>query len=299
MAAEVAKQLSYSNVVQQDPSTSGGGRSAELKAQPVPATDQSVPNHSESKENVKPVEHNEHENAADDGSEERTKIEKPVKKVEYVPASPPKDNPWLRNKKASANTTNATSSISSGQQTAAVKSQKQAEKPKTVKSPRNNKSAPSTGGGGHKEKSSGRGRAEKHEAPKDDVSKSGKKDSTESKPPPRKKVYESAPPPKVNAWSKGKTSPAASIEPPVFNSDVNMTNISQSTNIAAEVPVVVQEPVAVAAVLPPTNAAPPAPPAAVPTVAASKGNFLYFYLIFINCHFQNLSKCGWLFFMFV
>ena len=276
MAAEVAKQLSYSNVVQQDPttSTSSGGRSAELKAQSVPATDQSVPNHSESKENVKPVEHNEHENATDDGSEERTKNEKPVKKVEYVPASPPKDNPWLRNKKASANTTSATGSISSGQQTAAVKNQKQAEKPKTVKSPRNNKVASGTGGVGHKEKSSGRGRAEKHEAPKDDASKSGKKDSTESKPPPRKKVYESAPPPKVNAWSKGKTSPAASVEPPVFDSDVNMTNtcITQSTNIATEVPVVVQEPVAVAAVLPPTNVAPPPPPVATaPTVATSKG----------------------------
>ncbi len=284
MAAEVVKQLSYSNVVQQDGGS--GVRGAEMKAPSVPESE-NVPNHSESKENVKPVEHN---NAQDDvpqeSGEERTTSDKPIKKVSYVPASPPKDNPWLRNKKASANTTTTTTpppiatttdATSSGQQTAAAKSQKQPDKNKTQKSPRNNKVAHGSGaGGGHREKSSGRGRPEKHEAPKDDASKVGKKDSTESKPPPRKKVYESAPPPKVNAWSKVKTTPVAAPPPPVFNSDVNMTSdvVEQhSTDIGKKV---VEEPSVAAAVLPTTNAAPPAPSASVTTPVNGRSHFQFF-----------------------
>ena len=291
MAAEVAKQPSYSNVV--DGSVVNRA-AAELKQAAQPAAEpaaKNMPNHSDSKENVKPVEHNNaHDSDSPDsgsGGGERTKKEKQEKKVEYVPASPPKDNPWLRK---SANKS-ATTSTSSGQQPPATnQSINPPEKSsKTLRSPRNNKVQHGPPAGGHRERpSGGRGRSDKHNvpAPKEDAAKSDKKDSPESKqPPPRKKVYESAPPPKINAWGAKAGAPTPLIAPvvaPIVSADAPVTNdVTAKTDIVKSGDAVNVEKTLVAEVLPTTNAVPPAPPAPpVIPAKATKGRSCFDFDVF-------------------
>ncbi|XP_041453585.1 la-related protein 1-like isoform X3 [Lytechinus variegatus] len=217
MAAEVAKQPSYSSAVLGPPEKVAQDMLPNENHQVSEQQDSS-----ESKENVNPsAPPPASQDGKDEDKGEGKNSEKNEEKKKFVPAPPPKVNAWHRNKQTPpppAVVPNNVTSPTPAAAAATLAASKQPQNPSQRQASHNTKSHQASKPGG------GRTNSRQFNGPREKSAKSPKAEKTSTKDPKdleenkkeaaKKRMVETtpAPPPKVNAWTKA---PINSVVPPV------------------------------------------------------------------------------------
>ncbi|XP_071504606.1 uncharacterized protein [Diadema antillarum] len=246
MAAEVAKQPSYSSAVLGPPE--------KVQQDPIPTENhEAAQNSSESKENVNPATA---PPVSKDGKQEEAQEkdgktpEKAAEKKKFVPAPPPKVNAWHRNKEVTPpvvpsvqnSVTSPPPPSLSQPQPAAVSAASRPPPNSNQKQSQNSKAYQAAkSGGGRTNSRQPNGPRDKQKSPRTDKSARDPKETEEAKKEmmAKKKVDATpAPPPKVNAWTKAPINPVvAPTANAAGSSSPALTTTSAAAAAAAPAPV--------------------------------------------------------------